>query len=139
MYIDTSVAVKLFTREPDSDACESTVGGFTLVSSELTYCELRSALRSKKRDGLIPAETMTAAWALFERYLEERRIHLMALNWDIVQEATAVLGKLPAPLILRTLDALHLATFARIAVGPFFTKDKRLRAAAQHLKLPLAE
>ena len=54
MYIDTSVAVKLFTREPDSDACESTVGGFTLVSSELTYCELRSALRSKKRDGLIP-------------------------------------------------------------------------------------
>jgi predicted nucleic acid-binding protein len=34
---------------------------------------------------------------------------------------------------LRTLDAIHLATFQSVVAGPIFTKDKRMLAAAKLL------
>ena len=39
---------------------------------------------------------------------------------------------------LRTLDALHLATYAGIEAGPRFTRDKRINDAARRLEFPLA-
>jgi predicted nucleic acid-binding protein len=38
---------------------------------------------------------------------------------------------------LRTLDALHLATFHAVSAGPLFSKDKRMNAAARRLHLPV--
>jgi len=34
---------------------------------------------------------------------------------------------------LRTLDAIHLATFAGLEAGPLFSRDKRMQAAAKLL------
>jgi len=39
---------------------------------------------------------------------------------------------------LRTLDALHLATYLSVETGPLFTKDIRMRQAAARLGLSLA-
>jgi predicted nucleic acid-binding protein len=39
---------------------------------------------------------------------------------------------------LRTLDALHLATYGGIEAGPLFTRDKRMREAARRMDYPLA-
>jgi predicted nucleic acid-binding protein len=138
MYIDTSVAVKLFTPEPDSPVCESIVAGLSLVSSELLYCELRAALRAKQRNGLISGEMLARVWQTFERHLFERRIHLMAFDGAIVREAAAIIDQVHPAIPLRTLDCLHLATFVRMEAGPLFTKDRRMREAAQQMNLPLA-
>ena len=35
--------------------------------------------------------------------------------------------------MLRTLDAIHLATYDSVITGPIFTKDKRMIAAAKLL------
>jgi predicted nucleic acid-binding protein len=139
MYIDTSVAVKLFTPEPDSQASESIVADSALVSSELLYCELRTALHAKRRNNLISPAMMTSSWETFERYLLERRIRLVAFDSGVVREAAAVVDRVHPGVPLRTLDALHLATFIRMDAGPLFTKDKRMREAARQLSLPLAD
>jgi predicted nucleic acid-binding protein len=139
MYIDTSVAVKLFTPEPDSQESESIVADSSLVSSQLLHCELRTALHAKTRNNLISPAMMASAWEKFEQYVQEHRIILISFDDALVREAAVVVDRVHPDIPLRTLDALHLATFLRMDAGPLFTKDKRMRAAAAQLSIPLAD
>jgi predicted nucleic acid-binding protein len=82
---------------------------------------------------------MASSWETFERYLLERRIRLVAFDSGVVREAAAVVDRVHPTVPLRTLDALHLATFIRMDAGPLFTKDKRMREAARQLNLPLVD
>lgn len=138
MYIDTSALVKLYIEEPDSEACEATVAGATLVSSRLLYCELRSALLGKVTRGMITAEVRAEVWQEFESDVADQRIRLVSLNDILVQDAAELLGELHPLVPLRTLDALHLATYLSIEAGPLLTRDVRMIRAAAQLGLPLA-
>jgi predicted nucleic acid-binding protein len=139
MYIDTSVAVKLYFTESDSDSCEMTARGTTLVSSRLLYCEFRSALFGKISRGKLPAESGTRVWQAFELDVSSDKIRLVSLSDLLVQDAADLLRDLHPHVPLRTLDALHLVTFLSVDSGPLFTKDLRMRQAATHLGLPLAD
>lgn len=138
MYIDTSVLVKLYVEEPDSEACEAIVAGAPLVSSRLLRCEFRSALLSKVSRGIISAELMAEVWREFENSVATREIHLVSLDDMVVQDAADLLDELGPTVPLRTLDALHLATCLSLEAGSLFTKDVRMRQAAVQLGLPLA-
>jgi hypothetical protein len=39
--------------------------------------------------------------------------------------------------LLRTLDAIHLATYLSTIAGPLYTDDRRMRDAALFLEIPL--
>jgi predicted nucleic acid-binding protein len=139
MYIDTSAVVKLYIEEPDSEACEATVAGTTLVSSRLLYCEFRSALLGKVSRGIISAELMAEIWQEFEKDIAAHKIRLISLNDMLVQDAADLLSELHPNVPLRTLDALHLATYLSIETGPLLTKDLRMLKAAVQLGLPHAD
>jgi predicted nucleic acid-binding protein len=138
MYIDTSAVVKLYLKEPDSDDCEATVAGTTLVSSMLLHCEFRSALMAKESRGMISRELRVEIWREFESAIEDRRIRLISMSDLLVREAGDLLSHLHPNLSIRTLDALHLATYLSVESGPLFTKDLRMLQAAKKLGLPLA-
>ncbi len=138
MYIDTSAVVKLYVGEPDSEACEATVAGTTLVSSRLLYCEFRSALLGKVSRGIISAELGAEIWREFEKDIAARKILFVSLNDMLVQDAADLLGELHPDVPIRTLDALHLATYLSIETGRLFTKDIRMLQAAVQLGLALA-
>ena len=138
MYIDTSVAVKLYVDEVDSEVCEAIVAGMTLVSSRLLYCELRSALLGKEARKIISPDLRNELWCAFEEHITAKKIRLIPLSDLLVRNAADLIGDLYSRVPLRTLDALHLATFASIDGGPLFTKDIRMRKAAVELGLPLA-
>ena len=137
MYLDTSVVVKLYVAEPDSAECEARLDGSGLVSSELLLGEFFSALLAKERDKEISAAERGRIWALFESHVAERRIHLLALDGEVVRDARALMAEVHPAVPLRTLDALHLATFRAVSAGPLFSKDKRMNAAARRLPLPV--
>ena len=139
MYIDTCVAVKLYTREPDSEACQRIASGQRLVSSELLYTELWSALLAKERNKVIAPALRQRVWQLFEQHLLDDVIELVALDGHVVREAAEVMARVHPHVPLRTLDAIHLATYLGIEAGSLFTKDKRMIEAARRLELPLAD
>ena len=139
MYIDTCVAVKLYTREPDSEACQRIASGQRLVSSELLYTELWSALLAKERNKVITPALRQRVWQLFEQHLLDDVIELVALDGHVVREAAEVMARVHPHVPLRTLDAIHLATYLGIEAGSLFTKDKRMIEAARRLELPLAD
>lgn len=138
MYIDTCIAVKLYTREPDSEECQRIAAGHRLVSSELLYTELWSALLAKERAGVLTPAWRKKVWQLFEQHLLDDVIELVALDGHVVREAAEVMARVHPAVPLRTLDALHLATYGGIEAGPLFTRDKRMIEAARRLEYPLA-
>ena len=138
MYLDTSVLVKLYTREPDSAECERVVAGHRIVCSELLYAELWSALLAKERNGVLSPGHRGRVWQLFELHLLEDIVRLVDLDGFVVREAAEIMAQVHPMVPLRTLDALHLATFSGLDAGPLFSTDKRMIDAARLLAFPLA-
>jgi predicted nucleic acid-binding protein len=75
-------------------------------------------------------------WQLFEEHLLEDVIELVALDGQVVRGAAEIMAGVHPQVPLRTLDAIHLATYAGIEAGPLFTKDKRMIDAARRLEFP---
>jgi uncharacterized protein len=123
IYLDTSAAAKLVHPEAESAALAVFLAdriAVPMVSSALLYPELVRAV-SRHRPELAPR-----AVALVQRMMT------VPLTADIVVSA----ANIGTPL-LRTLDALHLATVATVAaeVQAFVTYDKRLADAAGSIGL----
>jgi uncharacterized protein len=138
MYLDTSVVVKLYTRESDSAECERVLGEQQIVSSELLYAEFWSALLAKERKGELAPENRQRVWELFENHLLDDVIELVEIDGVVIREAAEMMARVHPQVPLRTLDAIHLATFANIEAAPLFTTDRRMTEAARLLAFPLA-
>jgi hypothetical protein len=108
------------------------------VSSELRYTELWSALLAKERHGVLSPDHRQQAWQLFEVHLLDEVVELVDLDGTVVREAAEVIARVHPRVPLRTLDAIHLASFIGLDVGPLFTRASRMIDAAKQLGLPLA-
>ena len=138
MYLDTSIVVKLYTREPDSAECEGIVSGHRILSSELLYTELWSARLAKERNGVLSPDIRQQAWELFEFHLLDEVVQLVNIDGGVVRDAAETIARVHPHVPLRTLDAIHLATFAGLDAGPLFTADRRMIDAARLWAFPLA-
>lgn len=116
-YIDTSAYLKLIIEEPESAALASVVeqgriAGHRLVSSILIETELR---RASYRYEIEPE--------LIDRELEKLAI-ISAADSTFVRA-----GSFP-DMMLRSLDALHLATAIECGAVGIYTYDQRQAEAA---------
>lgn len=117
-YIDASAFIKLFAREPESEAVATAMDAEwnNLVANEVLSIEaFRAAVR-------IGGDTPAVA----ARFL--RRVVLLPLSSDIRERAC----RIGTP-ELRALDAMHLATALsqEARVDAIFTYDKRLAQASR--------
>ena len=118
IYLDTSAAAKLIKEERGSAELAVFITeriGLPLVSSALIYPELIRAV------GRVDADLVPRATSLLQR------IMTVPMATDVVLSSATVGNPL-----LRTLDAIHLATALAIAqeISAFVTYDKRLAEAA---------
>lgn len=139
MYLDTSVLVKRYVAEPDSDHVDEVVVGFTLVTSELALGEVWSALLAKERAKSLSAAARGQAWNAFQGDIEDGVLRLIPLDGVMIREANEMMLRVHPHVPLRTLDAIHLATYDSVTTGPIFTKDKRMLAAAKLLGFAAVE
>ena len=124
-YLDTSAAVKLVKREPETAALAEFIRNATkrrsqrvLVSSDLVRTELMAAVL---RAGLEPHAAIRATNALY----------LLRLSPQICESA----GMLAGGLGIRSLDAIHLAAAVslRESLSGVITYDHRMAEAASRL------
>lgn len=116
-YIDTSAYLKLIIDEPESEALAAALrsgrrAGHRMVSSVLLETELH---RAAHRYGI-------------DRTLIEGELAKLALISAADSTFTRA-GTFPDPM-LRSLDALHLATAIECNAVAMYTYDKRQAAAA---------
>jgi uncharacterized protein len=139
MYLDTSVLVKRYVAEPDSDRVDEVVVGFTLVTSELALGEVWSALLAKERSKVLSPAAREMAWKAFLGDVEDGAMRLIPLDGVTIREANEMMLRVHPQVPLRTLDAIHLATYDSVTTGPLFTKDKRMNVAAKLLGFATVE
>jgi predicted nucleic acid-binding protein len=125
-YLDSSAFVKMVVAEPESDALRGFLGeqGGRSISSALLRAE---ALRAVRRYGLEGLARVRGAL---------RRMDFVAVD-DAVLDAAGVLD----PAVLRTLDAIHLATALMLGedLSVLLTYDDRMKRAAEELGVPTAQ
>jgi predicted nucleic acid-binding protein len=137
MYLDTSVLVTLFVREPESQFYGQLTDGQVVCTSALSYTELWSILLKKERRGELDAEGRRRAWAAFDRKVMEEVIELIPLGPAIVKRANRIMEKCHPQISLAALDTLHLASADQAQDWPLATADNQIRAAAELLGFPL--
>jgi predicted nucleic acid-binding protein len=138
IYLDSGILVKIFIDEPDSELWRRRLHAEpNLVSSTFAIPEMRSAIRQKVHAGTIHAKAALKIWSEFQNSLNKQAIRTFPIGPDVIDECVSVLDQLPRTMLLRTLDALHLATAKVYGPCPVATSDARMMAAATALKIPL--
>jgi predicted nucleic acid-binding protein len=126
IYLHTAALVKLIRREPESDALADWLDARSstmLVTSALAEVELARTLR-RTEPSLVAA--VPALLDYVARYEIDELVRVTAAGY--------------ASPDLRSLEAIHLATAQAVfgaALTSFVTYDKRLRCAAEALRLPV--
>lgn len=124
IYVDSSALVKLVLPEAESSSMIEFAAKFdTLVTSAIGAIEFRRAVKRHYAQQLWAVERVLAEMTILELSHEVRRT-----------------AELLEPMILRTLDAIHLASalVIREELEAFVAYDERLLEAARLAGIPTA-
>jgi predicted nucleic acid-binding protein len=129
LYLDTSVVLRATLESGTTPDVEARIrAARVLVTSRLSLVESARACLRAREVGRVPEERLADA----EREIDE--IWARCQIWELTPSICEAAGRVAPRGLLRTLDALHLATFVaarrRIEGLQLLTEDLRLRDAA---------
>lgn len=107
-YFDASALVKAYVEERGSAYVRSLLAASPAITSELTIAEIASALGRRVIDGTL---TVSRRDELFRAFMREALdFSLVAISQEVLARAAAMLLEGGPGYVLRTSDAVHLAT-----------------------------
>ena len=129
VYFDSSALIKRVVAEPESDALIDYLdtcyqAGDVLASSSLAWVEVSRAVLARVKSPSDAGELIDDAMA----GIDER-----PMTGEVVSVARRI-----EPMILRSLDALHLATAVLVDADVVVTYDDRLADACRRNALAVA-
>ena len=131
VYVDSSALIKRVVAEPESEGLDLALAGHVadqdvLVSSSLAWVEVERALRS-----IVSADLRFDVG-------ESARVAMSGIAERVIGADVVSLARRIEPPVLRTLDAIHLATAVLLDADLVITYDDRLAAAAHRNSLDVA-
>jgi len=133
IYIDTSVLVKWYVKEPYSDEVEAFLNHSSpLVLSDLVVLEWHCALRRIERNGAISREYRLTAERELVKDIADTWFTLAPCSAHLMKEAQTLIEQV-APLSMRALDAMHLTIARSAQIRHLATSDKEMKKAAESL------
>jgi predicted nucleic acid-binding protein len=131
IYVDTSLLLAVYVPEARSEEANRFLESVSpVVISDLTVAEIHVGLARKVKLGILTESQLEAAGASFESHMQEGFLQRVALQPSHSEEAGRLASS--STLMLRTLDALHIAVAAGLG-APVATFDGRLADAAREL------
>jgi predicted nucleic acid-binding protein len=137
---DTSALVKLYVSEPDSAQFETRASTSSLVWSESARWELFRVLTRKEAEGVIVSG---AAQKIFSKFLADvsaGNVRLTPMDQNLesrFRQLVVRLHSLSPPLVVRTLDGIHLANADLQGATEFVATDANMRKCAAAIGLKL--
>jgi predicted nucleic acid-binding protein len=141
-YWDTSALLKLYVPESDSTFFVDLIAkdDQPVYTSVITAIEIRCALNRKEQAGDIRRVDAIRAMKKFTADCGEGRITRLPCNDETASLAQDIVDFASAgrkPVMLRSLDAIHLASAQTIRAASVVTTDLRMRDIAAMLRLKL--
>ena len=139
-YWDTSTLLKLYVPEPDSVQFASHLTAAAIFSSELARWELLRAIVRKETEGAIAPKSAEAVFAKFRSDVKAGRIVLLPVDGAVEAQFRGLVPQLhrgKPPVVIRTFDAIHLATAVLLPATEVVTTDPRMRDGAAVLGMKL--
>jgi predicted nucleic acid-binding protein len=129
IYADTSLLLPVYVPEANSrQANEAVEGAEGLLISDLTVAEFLVGLARKVKLGELPVDRAQEVRAAFEQHMAEGLLRRV----PVASKHSEAAGELAhrSPVVLRTLDAIHLAVAVEWE-ATMATLDSRLSDAAR--------
>jgi len=142
IYWDTSALLKTYAEETDSPAFRRLLieQANAVAISPLHRTEMFFALHLKEQRGEIEPGYATGLAAQFDVDVASRRYRLLPESAAAERESRRLLVKClaqPVPVMLRTLDGLHLGAALAARCRGLVTGDKRMKDGAAVAGLPV--
>ena len=137
-FWDTSTLLKLYVPETDSTQFAAHISATSVCASELARWELLRAIARKEMDRAIPP---FSSENVFERFLADvsaRRVVLLPVNPAVEARFRVLILELHRrhpPVVIRTLDGIHLATADLLPATEVVTTDSHMRNGAAAIGL----
>ncbi|MFA6288672.1 MAG: type II toxin-antitoxin system VapC family toxin [Opitutaceae bacterium] len=137
LYLDTSALLKLYIREPGSEAVQAQViaQDRPLPIWEIQEAELINALRLKAFWKDITPLQAEAQIALFQERRQRGLYTFPELHRSALMDTFRRLSAETPRLGCRTMDILHVACAVQLGTTDFLTFDQRQRTLALHAGL----
>jgi len=140
-YWDTSTLGKLYLPEPDSaNFAQKAATDPAIATTRVALYEMRRVAFRKESEGFIQAGTAESVLAQVNQDIAAGHIRIVELDARVEAEFNGIMAicyRQTPPLLIRTLDALHLASARADNQTELVATDKRMRAAAKFLGLSL--
>lgn len=107
-YLDSSALAKPYLAERGSRWVSELVSTQHVAISMLSFAEVASALARRSREGAIAPDQRLTEYRTFLRHA--MRWSVVPVNQAVLESASRILLESAGVPILRTLDAIHLAT-----------------------------
>ncbi|HKQ36553.1 MAG TPA: type II toxin-antitoxin system VapC family toxin [Verrucomicrobiae bacterium] len=138
-YWDTSALGKLYVPEPDSVNFEQKAAGTAaIVTTRFALYEMSRIAFRKEVEGSIPVRSAESIASHLQQDLAAGQIRIIDIDSRIEAEFNTVMAacyRNARPLLVRTFDAIHLASARVSAETEVVATDSRLREAAKLLGL----
>jgi predicted nucleic acid-binding protein len=129
LYLDSSNIVKLYVQELDTERVKrSVVEAANLATSRIAYVEVRCALSRKRREGQVSPGDYAKAVSAFRA--DWGRFVAVEITQPVVELAAELCGAH----VLRSMDAIHLAS-AKLLAG---SQSAPVRVSSSDLRLDSA-
>lgn len=135
MYWDTSALLKIYVPEIDSEYFIDLIARNEqpICTSVIGEVEIRCALIRKERCGDIPRTAATRAMNRFFKDCTDARIIRVSCGDEMTRRAIEVveLGRASRrPVLIRSLDAIHVASALSVRAAGIVATDIRMREVA---------
>lgn len=138
MYLDTSIAAKLYLPEPESADIQRIVSrGEEIACAELMIPEFASVLSRRCREGALTKPDHDKVWSLLNEHIRDGYWNLLPVTRREFDKAAELIARCGSSVPLRCLDGLHLAVCLNYRVFPLFTSDRVMLKAAGVLGIPV--
>lgn len=140
MYWDSGAILKLYVEEPDSRALQELLfrSPRPILTSAISAIEVLCALYRKARDGELESERVARTFAEYRADCAAGGVVEAVYGSSLIAEAEELLAldsQQPRPVMIRSLDLIHLATAIAGRAEALVTTDARLRRLASLARL----